>query len=205
MNKDSLNTSKWRNGKSMSFMNGVDSINGHEFKKATVYIGGNLKLGSNEKDGNAGSYFTMGTTYIGGDLLDYCNRANSYYSTAIWAYNHSNTFIGGDCFGGAGIAAGNNSIFMVGGDYQSKRATKINIEMFTYNAVDATYYSFCDDKHSYHADFDKNLTSTEVHISMLAEICLIIHWVKVFGLSRCQQYLKIIRVTWIFIQIPMFM
>ena len=140
----------------MAFMNGVDSINGTEFKKATVYIGGNLKLGSNEKDGNAGSYFTMGTTYIGGDLLDYCNRGNSYYATAIWAYNHSNTFIGGDCFGGAGIAAGNNSIFMVGGDYQSKRATKINIEMFTYNAVDATYYSFCDDKRSYHADFDKN-------------------------------------------------
>ena len=156
MNKDSLNTSKWRNEKSMSFMNGVDSINGTEFKKATVYIGGNLKLGSNEKDGNAGSYFTMGTTYIGGDLLDYCNRGNSYYATAIWAYNHSNTFIGGDCFGGAGIAAGNNSIFMVGGDYQSKRATKINIEMFTYDAVDATYYSFCDDKHSYHEDFDKN-------------------------------------------------
>ena len=156
MNKDSLNTSKWRNEKSMSFMNGVDSINGTEFKKATVYIGGNLKLGSNEKDGNAGSYFTMGTTYIGGDLLDYCNRGNSYYATAIWAYNHSNTFIGGDCFGGAGIAAGNNSIFMVGGDYQSKRATKINIEMFTYNAVDATYYSFCDDKRSYHDDFDKN-------------------------------------------------
>ena len=156
MNKDSLNTSKWRNEKSMSFMNGVDSINGREFKKAIVYIGGNLKLGSNEKDGNAGSYFTMGTTYIGGDLLDYCNRGNSYYATAIWAYNHSNTFIGGDCFGGAGIAAGNNSIFMVGGDYQSKRATKINIEMFTYDAVDATYYSFCDDKHSYHEDFDKN-------------------------------------------------
>lgn len=156
MNKDSLNTPKWRNGKSMSFMNGVDSINGTEFKKATVYIGGNLKLGSNEKDGNAGSYFTMGTTYIGGDLLDYCNRGNSYYATAIWAYNHSNTFIGGDCFGGAGIAAGNNSIFMVGGDYQSKRATKINIEMFTYNAVDATYYSFCDDKRSYHDDFGKD-------------------------------------------------
>lgn len=156
MNKDSLNTSKWRNEKSMSFMNGVGKINGTEFKNATVYIGGNLKLGSSEKDGNAGSYFTMGTTYIGGDMLDYCNRGNSYYSTAIWAYNHSNTFIGGDCFGGAGIAAGNNSIFMVGGDYQSKRATKINIEMFTYKAVDATYYSFCDDKHSYHADFDKD-------------------------------------------------
>lgn len=158
MNKNSLNNSKWRNKEtSMSFMNGVESINNHKFKNATVYIGGSLKLGSSEKDGNAGSYFTMGTTYIGGDLLDYCNRANSYYSTAIWAYNHSNTFIGGDCFGGAGIAAGNNSIFMVGGDYQSKRATKINIEMFYYDkAVDATYYSFCDDNRSYEDEFNKN-------------------------------------------------
>ena len=97
-------------------------------------------------EGNAGSYFTMGKTYIGGDLLDYCNRANAYYATAIWAFNFSNTFIGGDCFGGAGIATGNNSIFMVGGDYQSRRSTKINIEKFSYSELDATFYSFCEDK-----------------------------------------------------------
>ena len=156
VDQSSYNNASWRNSKSMSFMNGFETIDGVEYKDATVYIGGNLKLGSNELSGNAGSYFTMGKTYIGGDLLDYCNRANAYYATAIWAFNFSNTFIGGDCFGGGGIATGNNSIFMVGGDYQSKRSTKINIEMFTYSAVDATYYSFCDDNHSYRNEFNKD-------------------------------------------------
>ena len=89
-------------------------------------------------------------------MLDYCNRANAYYATAIWAFNFSNTFIGGDCFGGAGIATGNNSIFMVGGDYQSRRSTKINIEMFSYSAIDATFYSFCDDNRSYRNEFNKD-------------------------------------------------
>ncbi len=156
VDQSSYNNASWRNSKSMSFMNGFETIDGVEYKDATVYIGGNLKLGSNELSGNAGSYFTMGKTYIGGDLLDYCNRANAYYATAIWAFNFSNTFIGGDCFGGGGIATGNNSIFMVGGDYQSKRSTKINIEMFTYSAADATYYSFCDDNHSYRNEFNKD-------------------------------------------------
>ena len=137
-------------------MNGFETIDGAEHKNATVYVGGNLKLGSSQLAGNAGSYFTMGKTYIGGDLLDYCNRANAYYATAIWAFNFSNTFIGGDCFGGAGIATGNNSIFMVGGDYQSRRSTKINIEMFSYSALDATYYSFCDDNRSYRDEFNKD-------------------------------------------------
>ena len=89
-------------------MNGFETIDGAEYKNATVYVGGDLKLGSSQLAGNAGSYFTMGKTYIGGDLLDYCNRANAYYATAIWAFNFSNTFIGGDCFGGAGTRPPNS-------------------------------------------------------------------------------------------------
>lgn len=156
VDQNTVNSPKWKNSKSMSFMNGFETIDGAEYKNATVYVGGDLKLGSSKLAGNAGSYFTMGKTYIGGDLLDYCNRANAYYATAIWAFNFSNTFIGGDCFGGAGIATGNNSIFMVGGDYQSRRSTKINIEMFSYSALDATYYSFCDDNRSYRDEFNKD-------------------------------------------------
>lgn len=156
VDQNTVNSPKWRNSKSMSFMNGFEKIDGAEYKNATVYVGGDLKLGSSKLEGNAGSYFTMGKTYIGGDLLDYCNRANAYYATAIWAFNFSNTFIGGDCFGGAGIATGNNSIFMVGGDYQSRRSTKINIEMFSYSALDATFYSFCDDNRSYRDEFNKD-------------------------------------------------
>lgn len=156
VDQSSHNNASWRNSKSFSFMNGIEKVDGVEFKNATVYVGGNLKLGSNQTAGVAGSYITMGKTYIGGDLLDYCNRANAYYATAIWAFNFSNTFIGGDCFGGAGIATGNNSIFMVGGDYQSRRSTKINIEMFSYSAIDATFYSFCDDNRSYRNEFNKD-------------------------------------------------
>lgn len=156
VDQSSYNNAAWRNSKSFSFMNGIETIDGVEHKEATVYVGGNLKLGSTQAAGVAGSYMTMGKTYIGGDLIDYCNRANAYYATAIWAFNFSNTFIGGDCFGGAGIATGNNSIFMVGGDYQSRRSTKINIEMFTYSAIDATFYSFCDDNRSYRNEFNKD-------------------------------------------------
>lgn len=146
MNKNSKNNSSWRNGKSMSFMNGIAKVDGTEYNDATLYVGETLKIGTTEAAGVGGSYISMGRSYIGGDLLVYCNRARSYYATAIWAYNRSNTFVGGDVFGGGGIATGNYSVFMCGGDYQSKRSTKINIEMFTYASSFGQYYfSFCDD------------------------------------------------------------
>lgn len=146
MNKNSKNNSSWRNGKSMSFMNGIAKVDGVEYTDATLYVGKTLKIGTTEAAGVGGSYMSMGRSYIGGDLLVYCNRARSYYATAIWAYNRSNTFVGGDVFGGGGIATGNYSVFMCGGDYQSKRSTKINIEMFTYSSsLGQHYFSFCDD------------------------------------------------------------
>ena len=123
VDQNTVNTPKWRNDKSMSFMNGFEKIDGAEYKNATVYVGGDLKLGS-QLASNAGSYFTMGKTYIGGELLDYCNRANVYYASAIWALNFSNTFIGGACFGGVGSGTGDKRMFMGGGGSPARRSQK---------------------------------------------------------------------------------
>lgn len=144
-NVNSVNNWTWRNGSSMSVMNGFYQIKGREFPDAVLYCGGTLQLGSNETAGEAGSFFNMATAYVANDLLVYCNKANSYFVTAFWGYTNSNTFVGNNFFAGGGVATGNDSIFMVGNDYRSKRSTKINIDMFTYNTItEGDFYSYRD-------------------------------------------------------------
>ena len=145
-NKNSVNSWSWRSGNSMSIMNGFASIRGTEYPSSTLYCGGTIQLGLTEIGGEAGSVFNMGTLYVTDDLNVYCNKNRSYFVTAIWNYNNANTFIGGDCFGGGGIATGSDTIFMVGDDYKSKRSTKINCKMFGYKTVDAgNFYTYSDE------------------------------------------------------------
>lgn len=117
------------NSQYCTIRNGALSYNtdNNLFEDAVLFCGGTMTLGSSESGGEAGSVMNVGTMYVKSHLYDYCNKDNSYYRTAFWMWDGSNTFIGGDCFGGGAMATGNNSIFMVGGDLLSKRAVKINV------------------------------------------------------------------------------
>jgi Flp pilus assembly protein TadG len=153
---DTINKPSYTNGKDgeyKSLMNGAYKTSYNDYYKsvypdALIYCGGNLQLGYSEDAGNAGSLISYGTMYVGGNLNEYTSKGNSYYMTAIWLYNNTNTFIGGNCFGGAGIATGSNSIFMCGGDLESKRSLKINAQFKTLTYVDVgsfTTYTDTDD------------------------------------------------------------
>jgi hypothetical protein len=138
---DTVNTPSYVNGSSKSIINGAYKIDYSDYykcvyKNAVLYCGGNLQLGTTESAGNAGSFISYGTTYVGGNFDEYTNTSNSFYKTAIWLYNDTNTFVGGNCFGGGGVVTGNNSIFMCGGDFESKRSLKINAECKTMYYVD---------------------------------------------------------------------
>ena len=110
------------NSQYCTIRNGALSYNtdNNLFEDAVLFCGGTMTLGSSESGGEAGSVMNVGTMYVKSHLYDYCNKDNSYYRTAFWMWDGSNTFIGGDCFGGGAMATGNNSIFMVGGDLLSK-------------------------------------------------------------------------------------
>lgn len=149
MNKNTKNTAKWDQNY-FSATNGIWKVNGTEYKDSTIYVGGDFITGPQSGTGG-GSYITMGNTFVGGSLKVNAGRMSSHWVVSIWAYNRSNTFVGGDVYGGAGVATGNYSIFMCGGNYESRRSTKINVEMYTfYNAFIDTNshyaYSFCDDE-----------------------------------------------------------
>lgn len=137
------NSAKWRNDDSMSFMNGFRKLDGTGgfHSEAVLYCGGKMQLGNTESGGEAGSFVNMGSAYVGDDLLVYCNKGNSYFITAIWNFNGANMVVGGNCFGGAGIVSGNNSVFMCGKGYESKRSTKINVNVYKRGDKAAFTYS----------------------------------------------------------------
>ncbi len=145
-NRNTVNSKTWKNGSSMSITNGFRKINADEYPDAVLYCGGTLQLGTTETAGESGSIVNMGSLYVAEDLLIYTNKGNSYFVTAYWGYNNSNTFVGGDFFAAEGVATGNNSIFMCGGEYKSKRSTKVNIEMFSATSADYSggFYSYRD-------------------------------------------------------------
>jgi hypothetical protein len=62
--------------------------------------------------------------------------------------NDTNTFVGGNFFGGGGVTAGANTIFMCGGDYVSKRATKVNIQTMVMYYLLAGNFTTCMDNDS---------------------------------------------------------
>ena len=121
---------------SMSFMNGTRSRNqgdasANNNTSALCYVHGNMHFGTTESAGLAGSITNVGTILVRGNLNDYTNKENSYYKVALWFGNDSNCFVGGDCFGGGGMATGKNSIFMCDGDLRTKRSLKIGM-YYTY-------------------------------------------------------------------------
>lgn len=161
---ETVNNRSYRDSSSTSVRNGsyniTSDIASSTYPNSLLYCGGDMKLGTSEAAGNAGSFINFGTTYVGGDLLDYTNASNSYYVTALWMFNNTKTFVGGRVFAGGGVVVGNDSIFMCGEDYQSKRSTKLNVECFgTNDGHDC--YSYKDDKND---SKDKTLSSAYVYI-----------------------------------------
>ena len=137
-----------RNGAHDISVNDGNKTISNYYDQALFYCGGNMQFGTSESDGNAGSLCNFGTLYVGGNLMDYCNKVRSYFETALWLANNSNTFVGGNCFGGGGVVSGNNSILMCGGDLRSKRSMKFNVEYFGFKGGFAgitSYYSFNND------------------------------------------------------------
>ena len=141
---------------SFSFMNGIykideDCVAGKEYTTdAEFYCGGSFRMGdrpyngNKDSSGNGGSIMNLGTMYVREDMGVYTfdetftqnlvagvfGRKNSYYYTAMWMYNNTKTIVGGDIYAGAGVAIGSGSMFMAGGEYQSARATKLNINSY---------------------------------------------------------------------------
>lgn len=114
---------------------------------ALFYCGGDLKIGVTETNAPGGSIINFAKMYIGGSLLDYTSTNTSYSRVALWMFNDSKTFVSKDVFAGGGVGIGNDSMFLCGGDYISKRSTKINVECFSSYTIDAgDFYTFKDDK-----------------------------------------------------------
>ncbi|MGN1329413.1 MAG: pilus assembly protein TadG-related protein [Eubacterium sp.] len=162
---ETVNNRSYRDSSSTSIRNGsyniTSDLSSSTYPNSLLYCGGDLKLGTSESAGNAGSFINFGTTYVGGDLLGYTNADNSYYRTALWMFNNTKTFVGGNVFAGGGVVVGNDSIFMCGGDYQSKRSTKLNAECGTDSDVGKACYTYFDDQKD---SKDKTLSSAYIYV-----------------------------------------
>ncbi len=129
--------------RSFSFMNGGYKVNadtsknngeGHIFKNAMLFVGGSIHLGDYESQKKAGTLLNEGTMYVrndckvyswgGGEAID---SGPAFYMTSIMATNNSSTFIGGECYSGAALVTGKNSIFMCDGDLRVRRPLKVNM------------------------------------------------------------------------------
>ncbi len=157
-NSETENNKNYRANNNYSVMNGMykefndselyNNFRNYVYPEATIYCGGKMEVGATEQGGEAGSVFSAGTMYIVDDLNVYTNssrlsiksvgdvfniftnpNSHSFYRTAAYFYDNSNTFIGGDYFGGGAMAIGKDTIFMCGGDLRSKRAIKLGEEM----------------------------------------------------------------------------
>ncbi|MBQ9517648.1 MAG: hypothetical protein IJR60_06180 [Eubacterium sp.] len=136
--------------RSFAFMNGGYKVNGdtssnngegHIFKNALLFVGGNLQLGDYESQKKAGTLLNEGTIYTRGNCKVYSygggetfDSGPAFYMTAIMATENSNTFIGGECYSGAALATGKNSIFICDGDLRAKRPLKVNMWFRYYHA-----------------------------------------------------------------------
>ena len=157
-NSETENNKNYRANNNYSVMNGMykefndselyNNFRNYVYPEATIYCGGKMEVGATEQGGESGSIFSAGTMYIVDDLNVYTNssrlsiksvgdvfniftnpNSHSFYRTAAYFYDNSNTFIGGDYFGGGAMAIGKDTIFMCGGDLRSKRAIKLGEEM----------------------------------------------------------------------------
>lgn len=148
---DSVNGVRGADAKSFSLRNGAFEISTNlddsTFPNSVIYCGGKLQLGKAEHgdDANAGSILNFGTCYVKDDLLVYTNAKRSYYTTAMWMFTNSNTYVGGKVFAGGGVAIGNNTIFMCEKSMQTKRSLKINVHCTVFDLpADGKVYSYTD-------------------------------------------------------------
>ena len=100
-------------------------------KNAVFYAGGNLKVGSSEKESAeskiGGTVQNYGTMYVNGSLDAYSREKYAINYIAISAQLDSNTFIAGNCFSNSGTLTMRNSMFMCDGNFISKRCARIGI------------------------------------------------------------------------------
>ena len=135
--------------RSFSFMNGAYKVNGdttsnpdaHTWKDALLFVGGNMQIGNYESEHKAGTVLNVGTMYVNNNLKVYSyggdeniNTGPAFYQTSIMATNESNTFVGGECYSGAAMATGKNTIFMCDGDLRVRRPLKVNMWYRFYDA-----------------------------------------------------------------------
>ncbi len=135
--------------RSFSFMNGAYKVSSdtskytdsYTWKNASLFVGGNFQIGNYESEHKAGTVLNVGTMYTRGYFKVYSyggdeglNTGPSFYQTAIALTNESNTFIGGECYSGAAMTTGKNSIFMCDGDLRVRRPLKVNMWYKFYDA-----------------------------------------------------------------------
>lgn len=205
-NSETDNGKKYVNYDHFSVMNGFTNLDksvrenfvNRVYPNATLFCGGKLEVGITEQGGESGSIISCGTMYINGDMNIYTNassfkltlqnftnfwknpESHSYFRTALWLYDNSNTFVGGNCFAGAGVATGKDSIFMVGGDYRSKRSTKLGIQMFM-GTSGALGITLLDDYMSYKENTGDDYNSAYFYVGGNALVNTIGSTVKAFG------------------------
>ena len=128
------NNRSYKDSDNFSLRNGYDK-NNKQYTNAVLYAGEGIRLGVSEHgNAGAGTLQNGGTLYCGGDCFVFTNEGNCHKKNAFLGQLQSNTFIKGDYFGGGGTTIMNNSIFMVGDDFHSKRAAKFNSDnTMTYN------------------------------------------------------------------------
>lgn len=162
---ETVNNRSYRDSSSTAIRNGSYTISkdldSTTYPNSLIYCGGDMKLGTSESAGNSGSFISFGTAYIGGKLLCYTNKDNSYYRTALWLFNDTKTFVSENVFAGAGVVVGEDSIFMCGGDYQSKRSTKLNCRCGASSNVYKEWYTYYDDNEDSN---DDELSSAYVYV-----------------------------------------
>lgn len=129
-----VNNRSYKDSANFSLRNGFDK-NNKQYNNAVLYAGKGIRLGVAEHgNAGAGTLQNGGTLYCGGDCFVFTNEGNCHKKNAFLGQLQSNTFIAGDYFGGGGTTIMNNSIFMTGDDFFSKRAAKFNSDAtMTYN------------------------------------------------------------------------
>ena len=139
-NSKTVNNPAHRDYAKFAIRNGVDYNGAYLNTNAVFYCGGGIKIGTTESAGLGGSVQNWGSMYVKKDLIAYPNADNSRKLVTILAQENTKTFIGGNMFSSEGVAIMCNSIFMVDGNYLSKRITKINIDQ---DFTDNDQYSKC--------------------------------------------------------------
>lgn len=119
-------------------------------KDAVFYCGSSLQTGT-AKDSDSdraagGAIQNFGDMYINGDLNSYsCTIANKMGINMVGISGHANskTFVKGNAYSGGGFVTMINSIFMCGGDLESKRCARVGSPEVLNGDDDVDSASYC--------------------------------------------------------------